>query len=54
MVGVLRKVNALVLGKELELLRVNGGKFAINQLLFTDDTAIVADSEKKMCRLVSW
>ena len=25
----------------------------INQLLFADDTALVADSEKKLCRLVS-
>ena len=29
------------------------GRFAINQLLFTDDTALVADSEEKLCRLVS-
>ena len=28
------------------------GRFEINQLLFTDDTALVADSEK-LCRLVS-
>ena len=25
----------------------------INQLLFADDTALVADSEEKLCRLVS-
>ena len=25
----------------------------INQLLFVDDTALVADSEKKLCRLLS-
>ena len=30
----------------------NGGRFEINQLLFADDTALVADSEK-LCRLVS-
>ena len=29
-----------------------GGRFEINQLLFADDTALVADSEK-LCRLVS-
>ena len=46
-------VNVRVLGKELELLSVNGGRFEINQLLFTDDTALVADSEEKLCRLVS-
>ena len=42
-----------MLGKGLELLSVNGGKFQINQLLFADDTALVADSEEKLCRLVS-
>ena len=26
--------------------------FEINQLLFTDDTALVADSEQKMCSMV--
>ena len=31
---------------------MNGGRFEINQLLFADDTALVADS-KKLCRLVS-
>ena len=37
----------------LELLSANGGSFEINQLLFADDTALVADSEEKLCRLVS-
>ena len=27
--------------------------FEINQLLFADDSALVADSEEKLCRLVS-
>ena len=31
----------------------NGGRFEINQLLFEDDTALVADSEDKLCNLVS-
>ena len=31
----------------------NGGRFEINQLLFADDTALVADLEKKLCRLAS-
>ena len=35
-----------MIGKGLELLSVNGGWFEINQLLFADDTALVADSEK--------
>ena len=43
----------MVLRKGLELLRVNGGMFEINQLLFADDTALVADSEEKFCILVS-
>ena len=50
--GVVREVNVRVLGKGLELLSVNGGRFEINQLLFEDDTALVADSEK-LSRLVS-
>ena len=37
----------------LELLSANGGRFAINQLLFEDDTALLADSEEKLCRLVN-
>ena len=41
-----------VLGKGQELLNANGGRFEINQLLFADDTALVADSEK-FCNLVS-
>ena len=43
--GVVREVNARVLC-------ANGGGFEINQLLFADDTALVADSEK-LGRLVS-
>ena len=46
-------MNISVIGKGLELLSVNGGRFEISQLLFADDTALVADSEKKLCRLVS-
>ena len=34
------------------MLSANGGRVEINQLLFADDTALVADSEK-LCRLVS-
>ena len=51
--GVVREVNVTVLVKGLELLSANGGRFEINQLLFADDTALVADSEAKLCRLVS-
>ena len=52
-IGVVREVNVRVLGKGLELLSANGGRFEINQLLFADDTALVADSEEKLSRLVS-
>ena len=48
-----REVNAMVLGERLELLGVNCGRFGISQLLFTDDKALVADSEDKLCKLVS-
>ena len=51
--GVVREVNIRVLGKGLELLSANGGTFEINQMLFADDAALVADSEEKLCRLVS-
>ena len=37
----------------VELPSGNGGRFKINLLLFADDTALVADSEEKLCRLVS-
>ena len=41
-------------GKLLELRSANGGRFEINQRLFADDTALVADSEeKKLCKLIS-
>ena len=33
----------MVLWKGQELLSVNGGRFEINQLFYTDDTALVAD-----------
>ena len=50
--GVVREVNVGVLGNGLELLSANGGRFEINQLLFADDIALVADLEK-LCRLLS-
>ena len=51
--GVVREVNVRVLGKGLKLLSANGGRFEINQLLFADDTTLVADSEEKLGRFVS-
>ena len=51
--GVVRGVNVRVLGRRLELLSASGDRFEINQLLFEDDTALVADSEETLCRLVN-
>ena len=51
--GVVRELNVRVLWKGLELLSANGGRFEIYKMLFADDTALVADSEEKLCRLVS-
>ena len=51
--GVVREVNAGVLGKGQDLLSASGGRFEIKQLLFADDKALLADSEEKLCRLVS-
>ena len=50
--GVVRE-NVGVPGKGMGLLIANSGRFEINQLLFADDTALVADLEEKLCRLVS-
>ena len=46
-------MNVRVLDREPELVSGNCGWFEINQLLFADDTALVADSEEKLCRLVN-
>ena len=37
--------------QQLKLPNANGVRFEINQLLFADDTALVADSEEKF---VDW
>ena len=41
---VVQEVNARIFARGLELLRANGGRFEIHQLLFAHDTALVADS----------
>ena len=51
--GVVQEMNVGVLEKGLELLSENDIRFELNWLLFADDTALVADSEEKFCRLVS-
>ena len=51
--GVVREVNARVLGRGVELLDGNGNDWRLNQLLFADDTVVVADSEEKLGQLVT-
>ena len=51
--GVVRKVNARVLHRGLKLEDGNGNEWEMNQLLFADDTVVVADSEMKLRQLVS-
>ena len=50
--GVVRQVNASVLGHGLGLVDERDYMWELNQLLFADDTVFVADSEEKLCRLV--
>ena len=47
--GVVREVNVRMIVKLLVLQSANCGKFRINKLLFADDTALVADSDEKLC-----
>ena len=51
--GVVREVNACVLGRGLGLVDERDCMWELNQLLFADDTVFVADSEEKLCRLVA-
>ena len=49
----MREVNARVLGRGLKLVDGNDNEWEMNQLLFADDTVVVADSEEKLQQLVS-
>ena len=51
--GVVREVNARVFGRGLKLIDNDKNEWELNQLLFADDTVVVADSEEKLCQLVS-
>ena len=51
--GVVREVNARVLGRGSKLVDGNDNEWELNQLLFADDTVVVADSERKLCQLVT-
>ena len=50
---MVREVNARVLGRGLKLVGGNDNEWELNQLLFADDTVVVADSERKLCQLVT-
>ena len=51
--GVVREVNAQVLCRGLKLVHGNDNEWELNQLLFADDTVVVAESERKLCPLVT-
>ena len=51
--GVVREVNVRVLGRGLKLVDGNDNEWELNQLLFADDTVVVADSERKLCQLAT-
>ncbi|WP_435331133.1 reverse transcriptase domain-containing protein, partial [Klebsiella pneumoniae] len=50
--GVVREVDARMLGRGLRLVNADGGEWSLNQLLFADDIALVADSEETLRQLV--
>ena len=50
--GVVREVNARMLGMGLSLVNSDDREWKINHLLFVNDTALLADSEEKLCQLV--
>lgn len=45
--GVVREGNVNVFVRWLELLRADGGRFELNQHLFADDIAQLADAEEE-------
>ena len=51
--GVVREVNVRVLCRRLKLVDGNDNGWELNQLLFADDTVVVADTERKVCQLVT-
>ena len=47
--GVVREVNAGVLGRGLKPVDGNDNEWELNQFLFVDDTVVVADTERQLC-----
>ncbi len=50
--GAVREVHARMLGRGLSLVNADGREWNLSQLLFADDTALVADSEGRLRKLV--
>ena len=50
--GVVREVSARVEGKGAKMMSAGGREWELCQVLFADDTALVADSEEKLQKLV--
>ena len=50
--GVVREVNMRTLGRGLGMKERNGSEWEVSQLLFADDTAMVASTEERLQRLV--
>ena len=50
--GVVREMNARMAREGVRLKNADGGEWRLNQLLFADDTALVADSEEALRQLV--
>ena len=50
---MVREINTQVLGRGLKLVDGNDNEWELNQSLFADDTVVVADSERKLCQLVT-
>ncbi len=50
--GAVREVHARMLGRTLSLVNADGREWNPSQLLFADDTTLVADSEERLRHLV--
>ena len=50
--SVVRKINARVNGEGAKMMDADGRVWELCQILFADDTALVADSEEKLQKLV--
>ncbi len=50
--GAVREVHARMLHRGLSLVNADGREWNLSQLLFADDTALVADSEGRLRQLV--